>query len=97
MIENRINTPQKRTAEGREAVGKKLVQGIALVDAANFYAFALVCSVHMEELLEPFAELFLELLLKPFEIVFESGYALLKGSPRERDRLIILDLHSPAE
>jgi hypothetical protein len=100
MIENRINPPQKSSAEGREAVSEEFVQGIALIDASNFHAAAFVSSVHMDEilaLLEPFAELFVELLLKPFEILFEEGYSLLKRRVRDGDRLTILDLHSPAE
>jgi hypothetical protein len=48
-------------------------------------------------LFEFLAELLFELLLEPFEIVFESGYALLQGRAQDRDRLNILDLHSPAE
>lgn len=51
----------------------------------------------LEGLLEPFAELFLELLLQPFEIFFESIYSLLKWRVRYGDRLTIIDLHSPAE
>jgi len=35
MIENRVNAPQKRAAEGREAVRKKLVQRSALVHSSN--------------------------------------------------------------
>ena len=95
MIQNRINAPQKGPAEGREAVSKKIVQCVALVDASNFHAPAFVC-MHMF-LFEFLAELLFELLLEPFEIVFESGYALLQGRARDGDRLIILDLHSPAE
>ena len=51
----------------------------------------------LEALLEPFAELFVELLLQPFELVFQETYSLLKWRARDGNRLNILDLHSPAE
>jgi len=101
MIENRINPPQKRPAEGRKTVGEEVVQSLAFIDASNFDTPPLVSLVHMEELLEallePFAELFLELLLQPFEVFFEEGYASLKGTARGDLGLTILDLHSPAQ
>ena len=43
MIENRINAPQKSPAEGRQTVSKEFVQRVALIDASNFDAPALVC------------------------------------------------------
>jgi len=82
-------------------VRKEVVQGIAFIDTSNFYTAAIVSSFHMDELLEallePFAELFFELLLQPFELFFEEGYASLKGTVRGDLGLTILDLHSPPE
>jgi hypothetical protein len=51
----------------------------------------------LEALLEPFAELFVKLLLQPFELVFQESYSFLKGRAQDGNRLNILDLHSPAE
>ena len=36
-IENRVDAPQERAAKGRQAVPEQLVEGVALVHAANLY------------------------------------------------------------
>ena len=95
MIENRINPPQESPAEGRETVRKKVVQGIALIDASNFHSTALFCRMH-NFLFEALAELFLELLLQPLDLALERRHSFLEWRPWGRRRGI-LELHSPPE
>ena len=91
-IENGVNAPQKRSAERRQAVREQFVQSVALIDAANFHAPAFVSSVHMDSrrLFEIFAEIFVELLLQPFEHpCSRSATRSSKGVRTTGDRLYI--------
>lgn len=80
MIENRINAPQKRASKGRQTMGEKLVERIALVDTTNLDTPTNICIVH-KILFEALAELLFQFLLQRLNLTFERCHALFKRGP----------------